>query len=1533
MNRWKFKYHLSLLCLSLLGCSAMGQDIIPTKGTEFWVGFMENFVQGGPDEELNLFITSDLNTSGTVTIPQQGWSTNFNVTANSTTSVTIPNSIAEHFDNQIIDMRGVFVETQDTVAVFAINQETYTADGTKILPIQALGIEYRIASYQGTSAEGSEFVIVATEDGTEVEITPAATTIGGSPAGVPFTINLDAGQSYMVQAEDDADLIGSLVVGTENSGPCRPFAVFSGSYCSNVPNTCAACDHLFEQNFPVEHWGSRFFTIPFHDLDSYSYRVLAHTDGTTVTVDGVSGLTINAGEFVEYNLETEPHCIESSAPVAVMQFMQGVDCTNDGDPAMLILNDATQKIDNITFSTVESSIITSHNVTVIAETSEIGEVVMDGITLSPSIFDPIPSCPDHSYTTMPLSEGSHTLLAPGGITAYVYGTGNAESYTYSAGSFQSLDLLELLVDSVVCSDDIVTLQTDQILSDTYWIGQSNPTDTLGWGPTLTLNPPIMTDVYELHGNVWASGCEVVELFLVEANEPPSITLQDENLQICQYASVQLGVTPDNGSQVMEYNWSPILGLDDPSSANPLATPLETTTYTVEVSTPTGCGSATGEVTVEVDPGSITGVQATIDLDTICQGETVFLSANAGAVVFEDNFDPGVSWGLWCDIDNGTQSIDCGSAAGNALYFNGNGNRFATTAAINTTNGEYVSFALKVGDGVAPCDDAEFGENIVLEYSTVGCNGPFTEIQTFIESSYPQFTTVTVMIPPGAQSADTHFRWRQVSNSGDNQDNWAIDDVYVTSLDAAGYSFEWSPSLSIADPFESSTEANPTMDETYVVELTQGGSTCSYTDTIYVEVGQIFVADLTNDTTICDIQGVQLEALVPDDGAPYSWQWTPDDGTIDDPSSPTPVVTPTNTTNYELNVVSAQGCEYASSVLVTVNELLDLQIIASDTQLCPGEVANLEAIIDTDPATVTYEWGPDNAVDQNDVADVETTLNQTTTVTLSVTEVNSGCVLTDEIEIQVFDSLHLQATADTALCDMLGFQLEAEILSGQDVSWDWSPAGNLDQSDIANPVITLNESADFEVIATSLVGCSESATIAVLLLAESFELGPDVDLCEGDILTISTGLNDDYDHLWNTDDTTSEIEIEVGGTYSVTVTSPSGCEHTDDIEVTSQANPVLDFGGDQIHCEGETIELIVDTMGDDILWSNDETDESINVSISGTYWATLTNEWDCAASDTLAVFFQPAPLAVLPNELSLCEGDFYVLDAENEGATYSWNTAETTQTITISGPGIYTVDISNEFDCMTSDAVTVEYFEVPVVDLGDDISSCDGDLVVLDAGNAGLPALWSNGLFGSNITVSETGIYEVTVSNEACAASDAISVVFNPLPNEELAKDTTNCFLTVPSITIDAGNEGLATYEWEDGQSDQQIEIHESGSYSVIVSTPFGCQDVHTIYVDEVCPGALYIPNSFTPDGDGINDAFFAQGENIGEFHMEIWNRWGHLVWQTNDINEAWIGNTQGGEYYVDSETFVYVVIYKFTDLENGGVNIPIKVTGNVTLIR
>ena len=276
------------LAIAVLCLDSFGQNVTPTKGKEFWFGFMKNYEVETNWEALDIFIVSDQNTSGTIAVPGQAWSLAFNVVANVTTTVTIPNNIGETLSNQIVEGRGIIVETEDTVAVFAINYNGYTADANKILPTQTLGNEYRVSAYQGLDgySYNSEFMVVATEDDTEVEITPSVNTMGGNAAGVPFTVQLNEGEVYQVRAEGwSDDFTGTVIKGTDASGSCRPFAVFSGSDCTNIPWGCYACDHICEQNFPTETWGTQFYLVPFEGTTQYTYTILADQDNTSVSID------------------------------------------------------------------------------------------------------------------------------------------------------------------------------------------------------------------------------------------------------------------------------------------------------------------------------------------------------------------------------------------------------------------------------------------------------------------------------------------------------------------------------------------------------------------------------------------------------------------------------------------------------------------------------------------------------------------------------------------------------------------------------------------------------------------------------------------------------------------------------------------------------------------------------------------------------------------------------------------------------------------------------------------------------------------------------------------------------------------------------------------------------------------------------------------------------------------------------------------------------------------------------------------------
>lgn len=915
-----------------------GQGVIPTKGKDFWVGFMENPDGTSPaSKRLDIFITSEINTTGTVTVPLQGWSQNFTVTANQTTTVNVPNAVAEHIGSEIITNKGVRVLTADTVSVFAINFQRYSADGTQVYPKESIGTNYRVACYTGISGSfgvyPSEFLIVATEDGTQVEITPSAPTSGGRPVGVPFVINLNAGQSYQVKAANaTVDLTGTTVVATNASGSCRPFAVFGGSMCTRVPDACTYCDHIYEQSLPVSFWGKTYYAVPFTPATRYALRFLAHQNSTTYTVNGGAPVTLNAGQFATVNNITTPSCIQSNNPLSVIQYMEGRTCAGAGDPAMLYLNAEEQKIDRVTFSTVASTVITQHKVNVIMKTVHINQLKRNGVAVPASSFIAFPSCPNYSYASITLTQGSHTLEADSGFTAYVYGTGQDESYAYSAGSFSKAQ--PVIVDSILCTSDTLRLGKIVPLFNHWWSTQTNPNDTIHVGPVLTLTPPITPDVYILHGNEFLSGCDKEYFFNVEVPTPPVLSVSKSADTVCQYQAVQLQANVTPNSAIYQYRWTPAAGLDNPNIANPIATPSVSTWYVVAVSTPTGCGGITYDsVYIFVKSGDLNKFKVTPNDTGICIGASVQLSMSIEKSVFEEEFDSTINNTIWNSTSGGIASNICGSLSGNALYFNSAGTRSATTNSLNLTSGGTIKFAIKIANGTAPCDDADFGEDVVLEYSVNG-GGAWNNIATYNEASYPNFTVISVPIPVAAQTSNTMLRWRQLIHSGAGQDNWALDNVLIGVVNNSGLTFNWSPPTGLSNSNIQNPIATPSVSTLYVGQSVDNSTGCVYADSVFITVGQNFTLNTTPDTNLCVIGGIQLVTR-PNLNGNYTYSWTPT-STLSNPAITNPIATPNSTTTYYVTVTSSAGCVQTDSVRVRVVSLASFNAIPDTAAICIGQ---------------------------------------------------------------------------------------------------------------------------------------------------------------------------------------------------------------------------------------------------------------------------------------------------------------------------------------------------------------------------------------------------------------------------------------------------------------------------------------------------------------------------------------------------------------------------------------------------------------------
>lgn len=359
-----------------------------------------------------------------------------------------------------------------------------------------------------------------------------------------------------------------------------------------------------------------------------------------------------------------------------------------------------------------------------------------------------------------------------------------------------------------------------------------------------------------------------------------------------------------------------------------------------------------------------------------------------------------------------------------------------------------------------------------------------------------------------------------------------------------------------------------------------------------------------------------------------------------------------------------------------------------------------------------------------------------------------------------------------------------------------------------------------------------------------------------------------------------------------------CTSTDTIQVILSS---VNLGPDIALCDVSNVTLNAGAGGS-YLWSTGDTTQTITPGVPGVYWVAY-DDGNCVMYDTIVVTSLPAPVVNLGPDTALCVVNGFVLDA-GAGGTYLWNTMAVTQTISLTSPGLYWVSYDNGA-CITTDTILITALPNVSVNLGPDISLCDLSGITLDAG-AGGSYLWNTGATTQTITPGAGGTYSVSYSNGFCVASDTVFI--NQVIPEmvSLGEDVLLC--NFEFIEIDAGPG--STYVWNTGATTQTISPVLAGTYYVDVTTS-NCTRSDTIeLIGTLGESMLFIPNTITPNGNGLNDVFYPYCSEITTMHMQIYNRWGELIFETSDINTGWNGTYKGTT--VQEDTYVYVIEYTTT---------------------
>jgi gliding motility-associated-like protein len=298
----------------------------------------------------------------------------------------------------------------------------------------------------------------------------------------------------------------------------------------------------------------------------------------------------------------------------------------------------------------------------------------------------------------------------------------------------------------------------------------------------------------------------------------------------------------------------------------------------------------------------------------------------------------------------------------------------------------------------------------------------------------------------------------------------------------------------------------------------------------------------------------------------------------------------------------------------------------------------------------------------------------------------------------------------------------------------------------------------------------------------------------------------------------------------------------------------------------------------------------------------------------------APWPDLGPDTTLC-GATYMLDATVPGtASYLWSDGSTSPTLVATASGIYTVAVRTGC-CLTADTIVLGLGQFQVA-LGPDRTICSGDTVPLTAGPVGWSYSWSTGYTTPTIVATTPGSYAVTVTTlNGCMGADTVLLLTANLPTLDLGADQERC--GEDGLVLRSSLQGLA-YAWSTGATTDSIYVDTTGTYALTVTTD--CGDVtDAVFINLIKEDKLFIPNVFTPNGDGIHDDFKIEGPVYDGYDLAIFDRWGRRLFSSRDITQSWDGQLRG----VDCPAGVYFYALRVLNCDR---DLAYK-AGSVTLVR
>jgi gliding motility-associated-like protein len=767
---------------------------------------------------------------------------------------------------------------------------------------------------------------------------------------------------------------------------------------------------------------------------------------------------------------------------------------------------------------------------------------------------------------------------------------------------------------------------------------------------------------------------------------------------------------------------------------------------------------------------------------------------------------------------------------------------------------------------------------------------------------------------------------------------------IPSGGTAPYSYSWSPT---GPPTNTNQTATALCIGTYTVTVTDSNN-CISIDTISINTRSLnlSILNIVPETCFGNCDG-GATVNVTNGTSPYTYSWMPTA-----PIQTTPTATGLCVGNYVVTVTDSTNCSDSISANITGPNILIVNASINNPITCNSS-CNGSAVASVLGGTpnYTYQW--------NDP------LNQTTPVAtglcagtyiVTVTDKN-GCtamdtiILTEPLAILANETL---TTPNCGLCD--GAITTAPSGGTGPYTFLWTtPAAPPSPKPITSTIINLCPGA-YSVIITDSTGCTAnfnfplSSTLAPTPNTTVTNASCNGD-CNGIITAAPTGGTAPYSYFWTpTGDTTISISGLCAGVYSLNVTDSNGCVGVVIDSITQPEILQANINAANLTCNGTCDGwAVANPIGGTTPYTYNWTpgnlpQDSITNLCAGTYFVTVTDSNNCTVTDSITII-EPGAITATNTSIdascsSVCDGSATVTPTSGVGPyTYQWNGntlpgQTNTQNNLCFGTNLVLITDAN--GCTFTDTITIAATDTVQANAGNDTTICLGinyTLIGTPTGNFTsvewfeLPSMNSLGTTNSiSITPNATGTfcYAFKVTG-ACTSTDTVCITVDPLPIVNAGPDVS--IFEFGSTNLNATGGG--TYLWSPGTGLNDSTISNpvaspsaTTTYYVTVTSPNGCTATDSVVVT-VLPNIKF-PDGITPNGDGKNDYWVIDFiEQFPNNVVEIYNRWGELLFHADGYQQNWDGHYNGKELPIG--TYYYII-----DLHEEKIA---PFTGPITILR